>query len=85
MNEPTKELERLVINSRINHGGHAVLRWMAGNVTVRMDPAGNIKPDKARSTEKIDGIVALVMGIGRAMFSDRPQRSVYETRGVIII
>lgn len=85
MNEPTKELERLVINGQINHGGHAVLRWMAGNVTVKMDPAGNIKPDKQRSSEKIDGVVALIMAIGRAMFSDRPQRSVYESRGVLII
>ena len=52
---------------------------------MRMDPAGNIKPDKARSTEKIDGIVALVMAIGRAMFSDRPQRSLYESRGLVIL
>ena len=83
--ENETELERLVINGQINHGGHAVLRWMAGNVTVKMDPAGNIKPDKQRSSEKIDGVVALIMAIGRAMFSDRPQRSVYESRGVLII
>jgi len=47
-----------------------VLRWMANNVTVRQDPAGNIKPDKERSREKIDGIVAAIMAIGRASVHD---------------
>lgn len=47
----------------MRHGGHPVLRWMADNVTVTSDSNGNIKPDKKKSTEKIDGIVALVMAL----------------------
>ena len=66
MSAPTKELERLVVNSRIRHGGHPVLRWMAGNVAVEQDAAGNLKPSKKVSTERIDGIVALIMGLDRA-------------------
>ena len=63
----TKELERLVINGDIEHGGNPVLRWNASNVAIRTDAAGNIKPDKERSIEKIDGISALVNAITRAM------------------
>lgn len=64
MAAPTKELERLVIGGQLKHNGDPVLRWMASNVTVKQDPAGNIKPDKSKSSDKIDGIVALVMAIG---------------------
>lgn len=67
MTAPAKELEKLLVERKLQHGGNPVLRWMAGNVEVSQDPAGNIKPDKARSRERIDGIVALVMAIGRAM------------------
>jgi len=67
MAAPTKELERRLIGRELAHDGNAVLRWMASNVTVAQDPAGNMKPDKAKSTEKIDGIVALVMALGRQM------------------
>jgi len=81
MSAPTKELERLVLASRLAHGGNPVLRWMANNVTVETDAAGNLKPNKKRSSEKIDGIVALVMAIGRAM-QQEPTRFVYNTRGL---
>jgi phage terminase large subunit-like protein len=67
MSAPTKELERLLLRKGIRHGGNPVLRWMADNVAIKQDPAGNIKPDKHKSTERIDGIVALVMAIGRAL------------------
>jgi phage terminase large subunit-like protein len=67
MNAPTKRLMELVLNGELAHGANPVLRWMAGNVMAYMDPAGNIKPDKARSKEKIDGIVAILMALGRAM------------------
>lgn len=67
MAAPMKELERRLLLRKIHHGGHPVLRWMADNVTVKKDPAGNLKPDKATSQGKIDGIVALVMGLDRAM------------------
>lgn len=66
MNEPTKLLLRLLLDGRLRHGGHPVLRWMACNAAGQTDAAGNVKPDKAASAEKIDGIVALIMGLGRA-------------------
>lgn len=64
MSSPSKQLERLVRLGGIRHGDDPVLRWMAGNVCVAVDHAGNIKPDKASSGEKIDGIIALIMAIG---------------------
>jgi phage terminase large subunit-like protein len=66
MSGPMRELEKLIIGRQLAHGGHPVLKWMASNVAVKQDPAGNLKPDKSKSTERIDGIVALVMAIGRA-------------------
>ncbi len=66
---PTAELERLVISRTLWHGGHPVLQWNASNVAVRQDPAGNIKPDKERSRERIDGILATVNALGRALVS----------------
>lgn len=61
MSPPTKELMKLA------HGGHLVLAWMMDNIHIRTDPAGNIKPDKEKSTEKIDGAVALIMALDRAI------------------
>jgi phage terminase large subunit-like protein len=66
MSSPTKRLLELAISGRIAHGGNPVLRWMAGNAVVKTDPAGNIKLDKSKSTEKIDGAVALAMALSRA-------------------
>ena len=84
MAAPTAELERLVVSRSLWHGGHPVLRWNAANAAVRQDPAGNIKPDKERSRERIDGISALVNALGRAMVQDE-NRSVYATRGLLIV
>ena len=84
MSGPTKEFHRLLLARRIAHGGNPVLRWMADNVTVRQDPAGNIKPDKSRSTNRIDGIVAGIMALGRLMVESQP-KSIYEERGLIAI
>jgi phage terminase large subunit-like protein len=67
MNAPMKRTMELVLSGEIAHGGNEVLRWMASNMMAYMDPAGNIKPDRGKSTEKIDGIVALIMAVGRAM------------------
>ena len=64
MSPPTKELMRIVLEKKLNHGGHPVLRWNMDNAYVRTDPAGNIKIDKEKSTEKVDGAVALVMRAG---------------------
>ena len=60
-----RELERLILDHRLRHGGHPVLRWMAGNVEVETDGAGNQKPSKSKSSERIDGIVGLNMGVAR--------------------
>ena len=67
MSAPSKELERLLGERRLHHGGNPALRWMADNVEATSDSSGNIKPDKKRSSEKIDGIVALVMAIAAVM------------------
>ncbi len=84
MSAPTKQFETLVLGKRLRHGGNPVLRWMASNVAVETDAAANLKPSKSRSREKIDGIVAAVMALGRAMVAPRAA-SVYEGRGVIVV
>jgi len=65
MSPPTKELLKTVMGGKLRHAGHAVLRWMCDNVTVVSDAAENVKPDKSKSTERIDGIVALIMSLDR--------------------
>ena len=85
MSAPTKEFYRLLMEGKIIHGGHPVMRWMAGNVVVDTDPAGNIKVTKAKSKEKIDGIVAAIMALDRAVRHEGESRSVYDTRGIILI
>ncbi len=67
MSPPTKELEKIVAKEQLNHGENPVLRWMCGNVALQRDPAGNIKIDKNKSNEKVDGMVTLVMTIGEFM------------------
>lgn len=67
MTSPTKELLALVTAGRLNHGGNPVLRWMASNLSTEQDAAGNLKPSKKKSTERIDGMVALTMALGRAL------------------
>lgn len=86
MSPPTKELMNLVLERRIAHGNNPVLRWMADNVFVETDSTGNIKPSKKKSTEKIDGIVALVMALDRAIrVGNVSTSSVYDERGLIFI
>ena len=71
------------VSHQINHLVKPVLSWMAGNVVVTSDPAGNIKPDKDKSIERIDGIVALMMALDRA--SRQSGVSVYEDRGILTL
>ena len=66
MSPAAKEFEKLVIQGALQHGGNPLLEWMAMNVAIEQDAAGNIKPSKKKSTERIDGIVAAVMAVGRA-------------------
>jgi len=83
MSAPTKELLKMVLDRKIAHGGNPVLRWMADNVVVTTDPAENVKPDKSKSTERIDGIVATIMAIDRLTREEPP--SVYTERGILSI
>ena len=86
MSPPTKELMKLVLEQKIAHGGHPVLRWNMDNIYIRTDPAGNIKADKEKSTEKIDGAVATIMALDRAIRCGNDHgASVYDDRGLLFI
>lgn len=85
MSPPTKELMKLTLEKKLAHGGHPVLRWNMDNIFIRTDPAGNIKADKAKSTEKIDGAVATIMALDRAIrCGNDTSESVYDSRGLLI-
>ena len=84
MSSPTKDLMRMVLEGSLRHNGNPVLRWNMDNVFVRTDPAGNLKIDKEKSTEKVDGAVALVMALDRALKSQH-NTSVYDDRGLLLI
>lgn len=83
MSAPMKELESLVLSGRFHHDGDPVLAWMASNVVAHLDNKENIYPKKEQPQNKIDGIVALIMGLNRALVSEGP--SVYENRGVLVL
>ena len=86
LNAPSKELLRLLLAGKLAHGGNPVLRWMADNTAARQDAAGNIKPDKAKSTGRIDGIVASVMALARStLHNPTAGTSVYSERGVLAL
>lgn len=85
MSPPSKEFYKLLLAGNIQHGGNPILRWMAGNVVTRSDPAQNIKPDKAKSTEKIDGIVATIMALDRAIRHSEEQTCVYDERELLVL
>jgi phage terminase large subunit-like protein len=72
MTAPTRELETRIVGGEILHAGNPVLRWMMSNVAVKQDAAGNMKPDKSKSTERIDGVAALAMAVGRAIVRQKP-------------
>ena len=88
---PTKELLKLVLSQKICHGGHPVLRWCISNLTVETDPAGNLKPSRRRSTEKIDLAVSSIMALAGCIIDPvEPEfMSIYDPkhpdyRGVIV-
>jgi phage terminase large subunit-like protein len=90
MSAPLKEVERLVLASTLEapllrHGGNKVARWMVDNLRVAMDASGNLKPDKARSMDKIDGVSALVTGMAVALGAEAPKQSIYESRDVLVL
>ncbi len=82
---PCKELMKLTLEEKIAHSGNPVLRWMMDNIYVKTDPAGNIKPDKEKSTERIDSAAALIMALDRALRHQDGGGSVYDKRGLLIL
>jgi phage terminase large subunit-like protein len=82
---PTKELMNLLLAGRVRHAGNPVLRWMASNVAVEEDAAGNLKPSRRKSSERIDGVVALINALGRAVSLPNSAASVYATRGILVL
>ena len=86
MSPPTKELMKLTLEKKLIHGGHPILRWNMDNVFIKTDPAGNIKADKEKSTEKIDGVVATIMALDRAIrCGSTLSESVYDNRGILFL
>lgn len=83
MSPAMKLLLTVVLTRRLRHGGNAVLRWMASNMVVKIDEAGNIMPHKSKRSEKIDGMVAAAMGLDRA--SRREGGSVYDERDMLVL
>jgi phage terminase large subunit-like protein len=83
-NEPLKRFEALVATGRMRHGGNPVLRWMAGNIEVIEDEKANLRPFKPKNYNKIDGIVAAVMGLARAISTDNRQPN-YPKRGMLSV
>ncbi len=85
MSPPSKELMKLTLEKKLAHGSNPVLRWMMDNIFIKTDPAGNIKPDKEKSTEKIDGAVALIMALDRSIRNNIDKSSIYDKRGILTI
>ncbi len=85
MSPPSKDFYQFVMEGRIRHGRHPVLDWNMSNVVIDQDAAGNIKPNKKKSTEKIDGVVAMIMGLARATLGGGINQSAYAERGLLFI
>ncbi|QRV02650.1 hypothetical protein JTE88_02605 [Arcanobacterium phocisimile] len=83
MSPPSKALMKLALEGRLAHGGHPVLSWMVDNIHVRTGPTGNIKPDKQKSTVKIDGVVATIMALDNAIYLQQSLSVTYVTRFTI--
>lgn len=84
MSPPMKEIEQLAIGKKIAHGNHPILNWNVGNVMVTMDENENVRPVKDKSRERIDGLVAMVNAMSRAMLQ-HDTTSVYENRGIRVL
>lgn len=84
MNRPTKELERLIMSRGIIHDNNPVMRWMLSNVIIYRDNNDNLKVNKGKSGDKVDGVVASIMALGEYL-ADHQEGSVYEDREMIIL
>tara|TARA_R110001599_G_scaffold63889_4_gene178032 strand:- start:1480 stop:3063 length:1584 start_codon:yes stop_codon:yes gene_type:complete len=85
MSPATKEFESLILSGKLRHGGNPVLRWMMSNIVLTYDAAGNVKPDKSKSNEKIDGIIACIMGLSEAMQNKNGGNSGYDSKEIFFI
>ena len=79
MNAPMKEMQRLMLlgkrgNPKLRHGGNPVMTWMVDNLAVKIDPSGNVKPDKENAADKIDGVSALATSMSEALNTEMVQR-----------
>ncbi len=84
MSYPTKEFQKLVMKGKIRHNQNPAMKWQFDNIAMRIDPAENIKIDKEKSTDRVDGMVALVMGLDGALRVEN-ETSVYEDGGIFTI
>ena len=84
MSPPMKEIEQLTMGKKIQHDGHPVLRWNIGNVEVKIDENENVRPVKGKGTERIDGLVAMINAMNRAMLNEDTE-SIYQTMGVTVV
>jgi phage terminase large subunit-like protein len=88
MSAPVKNLEILIRSANLDHGGNDLLRWMCSNIQIKKDAAENLKFDKAKSSDKIDGMVALAMSMGQYMIDraeDRDDDTIYDDRDILIL
>jgi len=86
MSTPTKGIEKLILNKQINNGSNPVLAWNFQNVEIQRDAAGNVKVNKAKSIEKVDGVIALIMAYGAYLDTQNEQsESIYATRGLLTL
>ncbi|MBL4654093.1 MAG: hypothetical protein JKY53_14710, partial [Flavobacteriales bacterium] len=86
MSPPTKEMGKIVKSGELRHGGNPVMRWMVGNVVITMNPAEDIKMDKSKVQNKIDGPVSMVMALGMEMAKPDIEDggSIYDSGEVIL-
>ncbi len=82
MSDPSKELEKHILSGNIAHGNDPVLSWMISNCVLYQDPNDNIKVKKEMDKNKIDGVIALIMALGRMKVNGGLETSVYESRGM---
>ena len=85
MAAPTKRFTELFYTQQFQHNGNPAFRWMIGNVIAETDAAGNQKPSKEKSKEKIDGVVSAIMALSCQMETQSQRESVYESRGLVIL
>ena len=79
------EFEKLILSKKIRHDRNPVLRWMMNNIVITQDPAGNVKPDKSKSSEKIDGVISSIMALSEAMENKNKGGSTYDNKEIFFV